>query len=291
MARLAVEPAVLLTAGTALMLAFGAPGAAAGIVLAGYSALAVASGGRQPDVGVGAPERGGVAARPMNAVLVFLAVALVQNEDVLFANAVLDPGEAGRFAVLSTLGGIAAFATTTVPLVLVPRAAAGAPHALVAAIGAAVALGGGAVLVVGLAPETFVSLLFGERYSPVAGLAVPYLLAMALLGVARVLAAHASVTGASRAALAFLTMTVVVHLSLLVLIGTDAAGVATATLASTALLTTALGGAAVARLPVPRARLRLAWRRFLRSYGPEVALLTVAALGLRLLVTRGLWLD
>jgi O-antigen/teichoic acid export membrane protein len=290
-ASLAVEPAVRLTAGTALMLAFGAPGAAAGIVLAGYSALAVAAGGPQPDTGAGAPERGAGAARPMDAVLVFLALALVQNEDVLLANAVLDPGEAGRFAVLSTLGGIAAFATTTVPLVLVPRAAAGAPHALAAAIGAAVALGGGAVLLVGLAPETFVSLLFGERYAPVAGLAVPYLLAMALLGVARVLAAHASVTGASRTALALLAGTVVVHVSLLVLIGTDAAGVATATLASTALLTTALGGAAVARLPVPRARLRLAWRRFWRSYGPEVALLTVAALGLRLLVTRGLWLD
>jgi O-antigen/teichoic acid export membrane protein len=290
-ASLAVEPAVRLTAGTALMLAFGVPGAAAGIVLAGYSALAVASGGRQSGVGVQAADRGAVAARPMDAVLVFLAVALVQNQDVLFANAVLDHGEAGRFAVLSTLGGIAAFATTTVPLVLVPRAAAGAPHALAAAIGAAVALGGGAVLLVGLAPETFVSLLFGERYAPVAGLAVPYLLAMALLGVARVLAAHASVTGASRTALALLAITVVVHVSLLVLIGTDAAGVATATLASTALLTAALGGAAVARLPVPRARLRLGWRRFWRSYGPEVALLTVAALGLRLLVTRGLWLD
>jgi O-antigen/teichoic acid export membrane protein len=290
-ASLAVEPAVRLTAGTALMVAFGAPGAAAGIVLAGYIALAVAAGGRQPNARVTAPERGAGAARPTDAVLVFLALALVQNEDVLLANAVLDSGEAGRFAVLSTLGGIAAFATTTVPLVLVPRAAAGAPHALAAAIGAAVAIGGGAVLVVGLAPETFVSLLFGERYAPVAGLAVPYLLAMALLGVARVLAAHASVTGASRTALAILAMAVGVHVSLLALIGTDAAGVATATLASTALLTAALGGAAVARLPVPRARLRLAWGRFWRSHGPEVALLTVAALVLRLLVDRGLWLD
>ena len=52
----------------------------------------------------------------------FLLLAVLQNQDVVFANALLDGDEAGRFAVLSTLGGLAAFASTTVPLVLLPRA-------------------------------------------------------------------------------------------------------------------------------------------------------------------------
>lgn len=290
-ASLAVEPAVRLTAGTALMLGFGAVGAAAGVVLAGYAALVVAAGGRRDDAPRAASRPAAATAGAGGAVLVFLALALLQNEDLLLANALLDPGEAGRFAALSTLGGIAAFATTTVPLVLLPRAASGAPYALASALGATAALGGAALLVVWVAPEAVVSLLFGDRYGPVAGLAVPYLLAMALLGVARVLAAHASATGAGRTTLGILGLAVASHVALVLLIGTDAEGVTTATLASTALLAAALGGAAVVRLPVPRARLRHGWRRFWRSYGPEVAALTLAALALRLIVTRGLWLD
>jgi Dolichyl-phosphate-mannose-protein mannosyltransferase len=307
-ASLGIEPVVRLTIGVALMAAFGPVGAAVGVLLAGYAALVVASGGRRAD-----PERGAAAAavgagrdapgdappvasralgvNPMDAVLVFLFLALIQNEDLLLANALLEPGEAGRFAAISTLGGIAAFATATVPLVLLPRAASGAPYALSTALGAAAALGGGALLLVGLAPDTVVSFLFGDRYAPVAGVAVPYLLAMALLGVARVLAAHASATGAGRSTLAILGGAVVVHVVLVVLIGSDAEGIATATLASTALLAAALGGAAALRLPAVRLQLDHPWALFVRSHAPEVALLTVGALGLRLLVTRGLWLD
>jgi hypothetical protein len=290
-ASLAVEPAVRLTAGTLLMLAFGAVGAAVGVVLAGYAALVVAAGGPRSEAAGEPGDRGAATASPAVAMLAFLALALVQNDDLLLANALLDPGEAGRFAVLSTLGGIAAFATTTVPLVLLPRAASGAPYALAAALGATVALGAVALLLVGLAPEAVVSGLFGERYAPVADLAVPYLLAMALLGVARVLAAHASATGAGRAALWILGMAVLLHVALVLLIGADAEGVATATLVSTALLSATLGGAAVVRLPVAHARLERTRTLFWRSHAPEVALLTLAALGLRLLVTRGIWLD
>jgi O-antigen/teichoic acid export membrane protein len=290
-ASLGIEPAVRLTLGVALMAAFGAAGAAMGVVLAGWAALVVASGGRACG-GPSAARAGGAAGvREGGAVLVFLLLALVQNQDLLLANAILEPGEAGRFAALSTLGGIAAFATTTVPLVLLPRAAAAAPYALSAALGAAVALGGGAVLFVALAPESIVSGLFGERYAPVAEVAVPYLLAMALLGVARVLAAHASATGAGRTALAILGAVVVAHIGLVLAIGDDAEGVAMATLASTALLATALGGAAALRLPAFRLELDRPWALFVRSHAPEVLMLTAAALGLRLLVTRGLWLD
>ena len=290
-ASLAVEPAVRLTAGVAMMVSFGVAGAAAGVVLAGYAALAVAADGDGPHVaGMPVEDSRGVG-RAWQVVLVFLLLALVQNQDVLLANAALSPDEAGRFAVLSTLGGIAAFATTTVPLVLLPRAAAGAPHALAAALGAALALGGGAALVVALSPEAFVSAVFGDRYAPVAGLAVPYLIAMALLGVARVLAAHASATGATRTTLWILGATAVLHVALVLGIGRDAAGVATATLASTAVLSAALGGAAVLRLPASRVRVRGAWRAFWHSDGPALVGLSLVALGLRLLVTRGLWLD
>jgi Dolichyl-phosphate-mannose-protein mannosyltransferase len=307
-ASLGIEPVIRMTIGVALMAAFGAVGAAVGVVLAGYAALVVASGGRRRGAGLagaareaaGQPARGAPSAatgerspgvNPVDAILVFLALALIQNEDLLFANALLEPGEAGRFAAISTLGGIAAFATATVPLVLLPRAASGAPYALSTALGAAVALGGGALLLVGIAPEAVVSLLFGDRYAPVADVAVPYLMAMALLGVARVLAAHASATGAGRTTLAILGGAVAVHVVLVVMLGSDAEGVATATLASTALLAAALGGAAVLRLPAVRLDLAIPWALFVRSHAPEVLGLTVAALGLRLLVTRGLWLD
>jgi O-antigen/teichoic acid export membrane protein len=289
-ASLGIEPVVRLTIGIALMAAFGAVGAAVGVVLAGYAALVVASGGRRrPDHNV--VKSSALGANPVDAVVVFLALALIQNEDLLLANALLEPGEAGRFAAISTLGGIAAFATATVPLVLLPRAASGAPYALSTALGAAVTLGGGALLLVGLAPETVVSVLFGDRYAPVADVAVPYLLAMALLGVARVLAAHASATGAGRSTLAILGGAVVVHIALVALIGSDAEGVATATLASTVVLTAALGGAAALRLPAVRLQIENPWAVFVRTHAPEVVLLTGAALGLRLLVTRGLWLD
>jgi O-antigen/teichoic acid export membrane protein len=290
-ASLGIEPVVRLTIGIALMAAFGAVGAAVGVVLAGYAALVVASGGRRRPADQNVVKSPALGANPVDAVLVFLALALIQNEDLLLANALLEPGEAGSFAAISTLGGIAAFATATVPLVLLPRAASGAPYALSTALGAAVTLGGGALLLVGLAPETVVSVLFGDRYAPVADVAVPYLLAMALLGVARVLAAHASATGAGRSALAILGGAVVVHVALVVLIGSDAEGVATATLASTAVLTAALGGAAALRLPAVRLQIENPWAVFVRSHAPEVVLLTGAALGLRLLFTRGLWLD
>jgi O-antigen/teichoic acid export membrane protein len=290
-ASLGIEPAVRLTIGVALMAAFGAVGAAVGVVLAGYAALVVASGGRRKHPDRQVVRSSGPGVNPVDAVLVFLALALIQNEDLLLANALLEPGEAGRFAAVSTLGGIAAFATATVPLVLLPRAASGAPYALSTALGAAVALGGGALLLVGLAPETVVSFLFGERYAPVADLAVPYLLAMALLGVARVLAAHASATGAGRSTLAILGGAVVAHVALVVLIGSDPEGIATATLGSTALLAAALGGAAALRLPVVRLRIENPWAVLVRTHALEVLLLTGAALGLRLLVTRGLWLD
>jgi hypothetical protein len=270
---LLAEPAVRLSIGVALAAAFGAVGGAIAVVIAGWAALAVAHlpARRTP---AAAPAAAG-AAQPGVAVAAFLLLAVIQNQDVLFANALLDADEAGRFAVLSTLGGVAAFATTTVPLMLLPRAGR---DALRAALIVAATLGLGAVAVVAISPATLVGAVFGGRYEEVGTLAVPYVLAMALLGVARVLVAHACAGHAARRAVILLAPVAALHAVLILLMGDDAAGVATATLVATTTLT---AGAAALTLP------RIAVRRDVMA----LVGLAVGALALRLVATRGIWLD
>ena len=243
---LLAEPAVRLTLGVALAAIVGPAGGAVAVVLAGWAALAVA---RLPAV-ARRPERA-ARARPGAAVAAFLLLAVVQSQDVLLANALLPAGEAGRFAVISTLGGAAAFATTTVPLMLLARPAGAGREALRVALAVAAGLGLAAVAVVAVSPERLVSGVFGERYAGAGAAAVPYMLAMALLGVARVLVAHAAAAGAGRRAVALLAVIAGLHIALIVALGDDATGVATATLAATALLTA--GAAALARGDVRRA--------------------------------------
>ena len=285
-ASLLAEPAVRLTLGIGLAAAAGPVGGAFAVVAAGWAALAVAHLPARET----APRRGrsGVdtrssvrspAVRPGPAIAAFLLLAVVQNQDVLLANALLDADEAGRFAVLSTLGGAAAFATTTVPLMLLPRAGR---DALRAALAVAAGLGLGAVAVVALSPEAIVSTVFGAQYASVGAVAVPYVLAMALLGVARVLVADACAHGAARRALVVLAPVAVLHLGLVIVLGDDAAGIATATLISTATLT---AGAAIA----PRADALAAFA--VRRDVLAVAALATGGLVLRLLATRGIWLD
>jgi hypothetical protein len=270
---LLAEPAVRLSIGVALAAAFGAIGGAIAVVAAGWAALAVAHlpARQTPAAAPAAPGQ----TRPGVAVAAFLLLAVIQNQDVLFANALLDGDEAGRFAVLSTLGGVAAFATTTVPLMLLPRAGR---DALRAALIVAAALGVGAVAVVAVSPGVLVGAVFGGHYEAVGALAVPYVLAMALLGVARVLVAHACAGNRARRAVWLLAPVAVLHAGLIVAIGDDAAGVATATLVATTTLT---AGAAALTLP------RIAVSR------EAVAVVALAAggLALRLIATRGIWLD
>jgi dolichyl-phosphate-mannose-protein mannosyltransferase len=282
---LLAEPAVRLGAGVALGALLGPAGAAAGVTLAGWAALAVAH-----TPGDGSASAAGTGA-PVATVLAFLGLAVVQNQDVLVANALLPAGEAGRFAVLSTLGGVAAFATTTVPLMLLPRSAAGDRRALPAALAVAGALGIAAVAAVAVDPTRLVTAVFGARYAPAAAIAVPYLVAMALLGVSRVLVAHACATGAARPALAILGGAVALHLGLLLAMGDDAAGIAHATLIASTALAVGSAGAAVIRLPTVRGPV-------LRALGPRpaqtawaLAGLAVLALVVRLLASRSLWLD
>jgi O-antigen/teichoic acid export membrane protein len=292
-ASLLAEPVVRLAAGVALGAAAGAAGAAAGVVLAGWAALAVAHvrDGARAARSADRDAAPGATATTATTVFAFLGLALVQNQDVLAANAFLDGAEAGRFAVLSTLGGIAAFATTTVPLMLLPRAAAGERGALTAALGVAVALGAAAVAIVAVDPTAIVEGVFGARYADVAPLAGPYLVAMALLGVARVLIAHACATGAARAAMAALGAALVLHVVLLVVLGDSAEGIARATLFATVALTAAAAGATVVRLPGVGAQARAALGPRPGLVGLALAACVAAGLVLRLLATRGLWLD
>ena len=284
-ARLLAEPAVRLTVGVALAAVAGAVGGAIAVVAAGWAALAVAY---LPPRASGIPVSGDrPSVRPAGAVVAFLLLAVVQNQDVLLANALLDGSEAGRFAVLSTLGGIAAFATTTVPLMLLPRAGGEDRDALRAALAVAALLGLGAVAVVALSPQRLVGLVFGDRYASAGAVAVPYVLAMALLGVARVLVAHACANRRARRAIALLVPVALLHGALVVVLGDDAAGIALATLIATTTLT---AGAAVLPLPIASplpAAMAFARRRDVQA----VAALAAGGLTLRLIATRGIWLD
>ena len=114
-ASLVIEPAVRLGAGVVLALAIGPLGAAFAVVASGYAALAVC------------------ATRSVAAVgFAFVLLAVVQSADLLVANRVLTADEADRFAVLSTIGGAAFFATSTIPLVLLPAVRRGRAQAAVA---------------------------------------------------------------------------------------------------------------------------------------------------------------
>jgi O-antigen/teichoic acid export membrane protein len=288
---LLAEPVVRLSAGVVLGLAFGEAGAAAGVVLAGWAALAVA---RPPAYAApratGEAAAVGAGAGTGVTVVAFLLLAIVQNQDVVAAGALLGPDEAGRFAVLSTLGGLAAFATTTVPLMLLPRAAS-ERRAFPAAVCVAGALGLAAVGVVAIDPSALVGAAFGPRYAAVAGLAAPYVLAMALLGVTRVLVAHACAVGRGRVVLVLLGAAAALQLVLLLVLGHDAAGVAHATLIATSALAATAGGAAVLQFPRAGTRARAAVRPLTTPPGAAVLALTAGGLVLRLLASRGLWLD
>jgi hypothetical protein len=116
---------------------------------------------------------------------------------------------------------------------------------------------------------------------------VPYVLAMGLLGVARVLVAHLCTVRRTTGAVALLGIVAAGHVALVLAIGDDAAGVATATLAATGTLTA--GAAALTLRGTPWSARALAVLR-----RPDVAaVIAITAVGatVRLLATRGIWLD
>ncbi len=288
LASLLAEPVGRLTIGVLLGLGFGATGAAFGVAVAAVLALRVSYGPMAPSL----PGVEGVATAGLGGtVAAFLLLAVVQTQDLLFANRLLGGAEAGRFAVLSTLGGIAAFATLTVPLVLLPRAARGQSRALPIAVGIAAAIGGMAVVVGAVAHDLLTRSLFGARYGAVAPLLAPYLLAMALLGVSRVLVAHRCARGEASSAVVVVGLVAAGQAWLIVHFAHSAAAVAGSTLSATATATAVLGGMEVAERM--RWRARLAERVATAGNSVVVGLAGITAVGLavRLVVPRGLWLD
>jgi hypothetical protein len=289
---LLAEPLVRLGAGIALAAVVGPVGGAVGVVAAGWAALAIAHLPASPGPREApAPRPATAVGRPAAAVLTFLLLAVVQSQDIVLANAVLPEDEAGRFAVLSTLGGAAAFATTTVPLVLLTHSRGGRGGALRVAVAVAGALGLAVAAVVAISPAALVGAVFGARYEDVGALAVPYVLAMGLLGVARVLTAHACATGRAGFAVGLVGAVGAGQAALVVALGDDAAGVATATLVATAALTLGAGAIAVLDPPPLRVAAAGAIRALARPEALAITAVTLLGLGLRLAASRGVWLD
>lgn len=306
-ASLVAEPATRLLVGVALAAAVGEVGGAVAVVVGAYTALEFARGrrNRRPSPAahiasraaagashVAAPAPGSSTAATGWTAAAFAVLAVVQCQDLVFANAILPGRQAGAYAALSTLGGAAAFATMTVPLVLLPRAARRDRHSLAIAVGFAALLGIGVVGVGAVAPHLIASGLFGARYGTIARFVVPYLAAMALLGVARVLVAHRCATGAPRAATGLVAAVAVGQAVSLAVVGRSVGTIAATTVGATAALTVGLGAEQAVRAYVvsPEAR---QWVRAVLAdpIFRAVAALCAVGLAVRLVVFRGIWLD
>jgi uncharacterized membrane protein/O-antigen/teichoic acid export membrane protein len=305
---LVAEPIVRLGVGVALAASLGVAGGAFGVVAGGVAGLLVARlghGSRHVARTAEATSRRGPASRA--AALTFLFLAIVQCQDIVFANASLSAAEAARFAAISTLGGAAVFATATIPFVLMPRAKAGERGALGAALGTAGLLGGGAALVTLIAAEPILTLAYGGRFDDVAGFLPAYMLAMALLGMARVLAADAVARG-ERGRVPWMALAAgALQLGLLFAIGDSAEGVGLCTLIASAALTGALAidhavaglrerprtepEAEAIEVGTKRVEEPKPWTRRRLTTTLVLTAMVGVAIGLRLLASRSLWLD
>jgi O-antigen/teichoic acid export membrane protein len=294
---LGAEPALRLALGLPLLAASGPTGGAIGVVAGGWVALLTTRPGAplSPQTRHAGSSRQSAAGRAAWLTAgVFLALALLQNQDVVFANALLDPDQAGAFAVLSTLGGLAAFASTTIPLVLLPSARAGERGALTAAVGAAAALGIAAVAAVAVMPDDLVRAAFGDDYGSVGALAVPYVAAMALFGVARVLIAQRCATQPTARALAAPAAIVVAQGVALLAFAHDARSTALITLGAMVALVAFSAPGVVLPFPtlsVRRAQPATPLRERITATTAAVAVFTVVALIVRMVANRGIWLD
>ena len=195
------------------------------------------------------------------------------------------------------------------PRPVLPRAAAGQHGAFAAAIGVAALLGGGAVAAVALVPSELVGTAFGERYASVAPLAVSYVAAMALFGIARVLVAHRCAQGGGRGTVVLVGAVAAAQALALVLGGDDAGSVATITLGTMAALVlgTALpqlrhlrgrrwpapGPPTPARSPAPSPVPPPGDRRAIAGVPDWLAVgcVIAVAIAVRLACDRGIWLD
>lgn len=291
-ASLLVDAGGRFVLGVALGAFFGPLGAAVGVVLGGYAALALVSELRSPGVTAAPSSAAATGTGAGWTMVAFLLLALVQNQDLLFANKLLPVAEAARFAGISTLGGIAVFASTGLPTLLLPRAARGEKDALRVALLLAALLGGLAVAITAAAPDRIAAAVLGERYASAGSLLVPYMAAMAVFGIGRVLVAQRCARGGAAGVTGILAIVALIHGLLLAGVAEEAADVVVVTLGATVVLCLAL--AAVVFLPRRPLSLRMRVAS-IRSWfnGPRsvLSLIFAGALGLRLFAPRGLWVD
>jgi O-antigen/teichoic acid export membrane protein len=289
---LLAEPATRLTVGLGLALMSGAQGAAIGVALGACLGLVIASSARPAEAPVSSPANDQASPRwPRSMLVSFLLFATIQTLCVVCANALLSPAEAARFAAVATIGGIAAFATATIPLVLLPRAAAGDRQATRVAVGIAAGIGGLATLLALLVPGVLVEAILGGAYASAADLAAPYMFSMALLGVARVVAAHLSAVGQGRTTAWLVGGASALQLALVFALSASAEGFVFATTLSLSALTIALGWQVALTAPTFRGRMATWSRVVVTPTAITLAAFTTGGLVLRLFSNRGLWVD
>jgi O-antigen/teichoic acid export membrane protein len=287
-ASLLAEPAARLALGVAFAATIGPAGAAAGTVLGGYGALLVCRRDGELHVApVGAPAR--PAPEAVGTAVVFVLLAVMQSIDLLVANHRLAPIDAARFSVLSTLGGAAAFATATIPLVLLPAAARREPRAAATALGLAGGLGVAITVLGAAAARPLVTHGFGVEYEPAARLLAPYLVAMGCIGIVRVLAAQRCAAGESRFVVNATAIVLAADALALVAFGTSVTAVATTTLVSSATLATVLAFPDTVRVPAARVRTAAVTMPSTGTFA-MFGLMALAAV-LRTATDRGLWVD
>ncbi len=300
---LVAEPVWRLALGVLAAAVVGPAGAALAVVAAGYaSLLATRARGLHlvapwvPDRGHGTPRAAlppaaarAVAGRVPTAVA-FALVAVVQQQDLLVAKLRLAPDAAGSFAVLSTAGGAVAFATATIPLVLLPHQGRSRSADRVA-VGATLAVGAAAVVAAVVAGDVVLRAAFGDAHAEATTWFPAYVATMALVGLARTLAARRCAAGAARSVVAVLAAVVVGHLVLLALVPATVPA-----LVGASAVTSVAGVGALALPPGLAGRQGARARAALRAWAVPVdvalvgAMVAVAA-PLRLLATRGLWVD
>ena len=266
----------------------GPTGACAAAVGAGYLALGVATlfARRTSVTSSRAVTRPGSAA----VTLTFLLIAVIAAQDVILANRLLDPSQAGLVGAVVTLGGAAYFATATIPMVLLPSAHR-ASGSLAVALGTAAVVSTAAVVTVAAVPAAWFATALGPHYRAVDEYAAAYVAAMAALGTARVLLAQLCATGHGRLAAGLTGLAVLTQLGGL-LSAESVSGVVWATgLASGQLLATTAAAVAVTGTarPTRRSTPPAGWSR-VTSLWP---LFLAIALGvaLRMVVTRSIWVD
>ena len=295
------EPVVRAGLGLVLMLVFGATGAAVAAVAGGYAAVAICR-RRSTDrdrlevdhVTTRAHPIGPTGVTHWSAVgvgvsFVFLAVFVVV--DVVLSNVRLDGLDAGRFGALSTIGGAAVFATATVPLVLLPASARGDDQARRLAV--RIALGTGALIAaVGwLAARPILGVAVGPELAGASGWLGPYLIAMASVGVARVLVATRWTQGDGGYALRAVIVALCIQILAVLALGTSVGAVVLCTVATAVGLTVALTLPPIHRpVVVPRLAAERRIGGLGRSTWAMIGFVAVAV-ALRAATTRGLWVD